>query len=45
MTIEKTFQGAWRISAIIGNQLVSKQYFGTSKREAIKQFKNETRSK
>lgn len=41
MTIEKTFQGAWRISKIIDGYLVSKQYFGYTKKEAIAEFKAE----
>ena len=41
MTIEKTFQGAWRVSAIVGGRLVSRQYFFYSKREAIAEFKTE----
>ena len=39
MTIEKTIQGAWRITDIIGGQLVSRVYFGCGKREAMHQFK------
>jgi hypothetical protein len=39
MNIEKTFQGAWRMSEIINNQLVTMQYF-TPKKEAISLFKN-----
>lgn len=38
MTIEKTTQGAWRISDIIGGRLVSRVYFGYGKREAMRQF-------
>ena len=38
MTIEKTIQGAWRISDIIGGYLEVKQYFGYSKSEAIRAF-------
>jgi hypothetical protein len=38
MTIEKTIQGAWRISDIIGGHLEVKQYFGYSKSEAIRAF-------
>lgn len=41
MTTEKTFQGAWRVSDIIGNQRVSIVYFYTSKREAMSRFKTE----
>jgi hypothetical protein len=39
MTTEKTTQGAWRITDIIGGQLVSRVYFGYGKREAMRQFK------
>jgi hypothetical protein len=42
MTIEKTYQGAWRISAIIDGYLVTKQYFGYTKKEALTLFKEET---
>jgi hypothetical protein len=38
MTIEKTIQGAWRISDIIGGYLAVRQYFGYSKSEAIRAF-------
>jgi hypothetical protein len=41
MTIEKTFQGAWRVSAIIGGWRYSKQYFYYTKREAVELFKEE----
>lgn len=39
MTIEKTFQGAWKISAIINGYLVTRQYMGYTKKEAIRLFK------
>ena len=39
MTAEKTFQGAWRVSTIHDGRLVSRQYFGCTKREALAQFK------
>lgn len=42
MTIEKTFQGAWRISAMINDQLVTRQFFGYTKKQAIAIFKHET---
>lgn len=41
MTIEKTFQGAWRISTIHNEYLVTRQYFFCSKREAVAEFKEE----
>lgn len=39
MTIERTFQGAYKTSAIVNGYLVSKQYIGYTKREAIQAFK------
>lgn len=43
MTIERTFQGAWRVSAMIDGYLVSRQYFGYTKREAVAAFREDTR--
>lgn len=43
MTIERTFQGAWRVSAMIDGYLVSRQYFGHTKREAAAAFREDTR--
>jgi hypothetical protein len=39
MTIERTFQGAYKISAIVNGYLVTRQYMGYTKREAIQRFK------
>lgn len=41
LEIERTFQGAWRISAIVDGYLVSKQYIGYTKKEAVSLFKQE----
>jgi hypothetical protein len=41
MTIEKTSQGAWRISTVINGYLFTRQYFFYTKREAIIEFKSE----
>lgn len=41
MTIEKTFQGAYRISALVNGYLVTRQYMGYTKREAVQAFKQE----
>jgi len=38
LVIERTFQGAWRISAIVGDYLVTEQFFGYTKREAVARF-------
>ena len=39
MTIERTLQGAWRISALINGYLVTRQFMGYTRREAIQAFK------
>lgn len=39
ITIRKTFQGAYELSAIIGEDYIRKQYMGYSKREALRLFK------
>ncbi len=41
LEIERTFQGAWRISAIVDGYLVSKQYMGYTKKEAVSLFQQE----
>jgi hypothetical protein len=43
MSIERTFQGAYKISAIVNGYLVTKQYMGYTKREAIQAFKDFTK--
>jgi len=46
MSIERMFpSGGWRISDIIGNYLVTRRYFGYTKREAIAEFRAEFRAK
>jgi hypothetical protein len=39
ISIEKTFQGAWKLSAMIKDQLIQRQYHGYTKEEALKLFK------
>jgi hypothetical protein len=41
VSTEKTAQGAWRVSAIVGGYLVSMQYMGYTKREAVARFKEQ----
>lgn len=42
MTAERLFpSGAWRISSMIGGHLVSRVYFGYTKREAVAMFREE----
>ena len=44
MTIERMFpSGAYRIDAVIDGYLVTKWYYGYTKREAIRLFKEETK--
>lgn len=40
LVIERTFQGAWRISSMINGYLVSEQYMGYTKRDAISMFQS-----
>lgn len=42
MTIEKTFQGAWRVSNMVNGYLVTRQFFGYTKKEAVAAFKEAT---
>ena len=42
MTIEKTFQGAWRVSGMVNGYLVTRQFFGYTKKEAVAAFKEAT---
>ena len=48
MSIDKNNQGAWRISAFVGEgageYLFTRTYYFTSKREAIRLFKEEVRA-
>lgn len=44
MTIERTFQGAWRISTIYKGHLVTRQYFFYTKKEAVAEFKEYLRT-
>lgn len=41
MTIEKTFQGAYKISTVIDGRLFVKQYFFYTRTNAVKLFKQE----
>jgi hypothetical protein len=42
VNIRKTYQGAIEISDIIDGRLISRQYFGRTKKQAIRLFKAET---
>lgn len=39
ITIRKTFQGAYELSAVVGNDYIHQQYFGYTKKEALRLFK------
>jgi len=41
MTVTKDFRGAYIISATVAGYLVTRQYLGYTKREAIAEFKAE----
>lgn len=41
LTIERTFQGAWKISGMVDGYLVTRQYMGYTKREAVAAFQQE----
>jgi hypothetical protein len=43
MTIERTFQGAWRISDMVDGYIVTRQFFGYTKKEAIAAFRGAIR--
>jgi hypothetical protein len=45
MSIRKTYQGAIEISDIINGYLVTRQYFGHTKKQAINLFKAEHNTK
>lgn len=43
MLIERNIYGAYVISDIINGYLVTKQYYGYTKRESIRRFKADTK--
>lgn len=43
MTIERNHEGAYVISDIIAGYLVTKRYYGYTKREAIRMFRKDTK--
>lgn len=43
--IERTFQGAWRISAMVNGYLVTRQYMGYTKKEALSLFQQQNPEK
>jgi hypothetical protein len=45
MTIDKNNEGAWRISDIVSDYLVTRLYYFSTKREAITLFNREMRER
>lgn len=43
MTIERTYQGAYRVSSIISGYLVTRTYYGMTKREAMRAYRADTK--
>lgn len=40
VSCERTFQGAWKLSALVGGQLHTKQYLYYTKAEALVMFRS-----
>ena len=43
MTIERNHEGAYVISDIVAGYLVTRRYYGYTKREAIRMFREDTK--
>jgi hypothetical protein len=43
-TVEKNHYGAWVVSAFIGGYLVTRQFYGYTKRQAVSRFLEQTNS-
>lgn len=41
MTAERNHDGAWIVSALVGRHLITRRYYGFTKREAIAAFRAE----
>lgn len=39
ISINRTFQGAWELSTIVGDRYIYRQYMGYTKKEAVSLFK------
>jgi len=44
MTIERNYEGAYVVSDIVGGYLVTRSYYGYTRREAIALFKAEIKA-
>lgn len=43
MSITRTIHGGWQVSDIIGNHLFTRTYYGFTKREAVKAFREDSK--
>lgn len=43
MSTTKLHSGAWQISAIISGRLITRTYYGYTKREAVRLFRTESK--
>ena len=41
ISYEKTFQGAWRLTAMVNGSFFTRQYFGYTKKEATLEFRQD----
>ena len=41
LTINRNAEGAWRVSAIVGGFLVTRVYYGFTRRESVARFRAE----
>ena len=41
LTISRLHSGAWQVSAITGGHLLTRTYYGYTKREAVRLYKQE----
>ncbi len=41
LTVDRTSEGAWRVSAIVGGYLITRRYIGYTRREAVAMFRRE----
>lgn len=44
MTAERNYAGAWIVSDIVAGYLVTRSYYGYTKREAVADFKREMKA-
>jgi hypothetical protein len=45
LTLSKTYEGAWSVSAIVGGYLTQRLYYGYTKQEAANRYLSELNKK